>query len=186
MTTGEAEKIEAAFFEKLEKAVLKKYHHYIGTSVQNITCKKLDGKTVGSVNKPVCRISLRAMHSAYLETKKDIRFLMERRGKLVERLKLSFGKIAGVLAYRLAKANIINLCDGCASCDEQPCDTPKLNQILALRCAVEYIGIKYFRIPEDIRKELLYSFSCRHVNQETLGLVFDTILATCEKKQSTP
>ena len=56
MTTEDAEKIEAAFFEKLEKAVLKKYYNYIGTSVKNITCKKLGGRTVGSVDKPVCCI----------------------------------------------------------------------------------------------------------------------------------
>ena len=35
--------------------------------------------------------------------------------------------------------------------------------------------MQYLRVPQDLRRELFYSLSYRHVNQETLGLVFDTI-----------
>ena len=37
-------------------------------------------------------------------------------------------------------------------------------------------GIPYLRVSKEVRRELLYSLSYRHVNQETLALVFDIIL----------
>ena len=63
--------------------------------------------------------------------------------------------------------------EGCASCEYQ-CAS-KLNYNFAIKCAWEYINIPYLRVPQDIRRELLYSLSLRHVNQETLALVFDII-----------
>jgi hypothetical protein len=172
MTKKEAEKIVTQFFQNLERVIVSKYKRSLA-SVQNITCK-LQNKTIGSLGKKVCHIDQDFLYSAFVEMKNDINFLIQRRGALIASLKVSFGKIAGVMAYRLAKNHIIHLCEECASCTEQ-CAAKKLNQIFALRCAWEYIGIQYYRVPEDIRKELFYSFSYRHVNQETLGLVFDTI-----------
>jgi len=67
----------------------------------------------------------------------------------------------------------INLFEGCASCEHQ-C-VSKLNYYFAVKCAWEYVDIPYLRVPQEIRKELLYSLALRHVNQETLGLVFDTL-----------
>jgi flavoprotein len=100
--------------------------------------------------------------------KNDILFLLQRRGKLIDSLKPSYGKLSGIIAYRLAKNQIVNLCEGCANCLTL-CPAPKLNGMFALRCAWEYINIRYSQVDEDIRKELLYSFSYRHVNQETQG-----------------
>jgi hypothetical protein len=57
----------------------------------------------------------------------------------------------------------------------------KLNAEFALRCAWEYIGINFLRVPKEIREELFYTFYYRHVNQETLGLVFDTIASFYSK-----
>ena len=96
-------------------------------------------------------------------------------------LKISFGKIAGIMAYRLAKNHIIHLFEGCASCNKK-CTAKKLNQVFALWCAWEYVGIQYDQVPNEIRRELFYSFGSRHVNQETLGLVFDTIYTAYPKK----
>jgi hypothetical protein len=172
MTQEDAENIIAQFFQNLEKAIVSKYHRNLA-SVQNITCE-LQNKTIGSLGKKVCHIDPGTLHDAYVEMKNDINFLAKRRGALMTSLKPSFGKIAGVMAYRLAKNHIIHLCEGCASCTKS-CAAKKLDQIFALRCAWEYIGIQYYRVPEETRRELFYSFSYRHVNQETLGLVFDTI-----------
>ena len=172
MTQEEAERLTVLFFEKLEKALITKYHHYLG-GVQNVVCK-LQNKTIGLLEKKVCHIDLGALNEAFVEMKNDIVFLIKRRKGLITSLKPSFGKIAGIMAYRLAKNNIIHLQEGCASC-VTPCTVSKLNQVFALRCAWEYIGINYLRVPDEIRRELFYSFSYRHVNQETLGLVFDTI-----------
>lgn len=172
MTQEEAERLTVLFFERLEKVLVTKYHRYLG-GVQNIVCK-LQNKTIGSLGKPVCHIDHSSLNDAYIEMKNDILFLIKRRKGLITSLKPSFGKIAGIIAYRLAKCHIIHLYEGCASC-VAPCTVSKLNQVFALRCAWEYIGIQYLRVPEDIRRELFYSFTYRHVNQETLGLVFDTI-----------
>ena len=173
MTQKEADDIKALFFEKLEQIIVKKYFDYL-KKVKNITCN-LQKKTIGSLGKKVCHPDIGALSNAYVEMKNDIIFLMERRGRLIESLKPSFGKIAGIIAYRLAKFHIIHLQEGCASCIES-CTVKKLNQVFALKCAWEYIGIKYFSIHEDMRKELFYSFSYRHVNQETLGLIFDAVI----------
>ena len=171
-----------AFFDRLETIVVSKYRHYAQSCAKRVTCNKLQGRTLDVTGKPVCRINFSALHDACAQMKTDIRFLMERRGNLVEKLRLSMGKVAGVMTYRLARNHIVHLCEGCASCDEQmQCNASKLNHIFALQCAWDYIGINYLRVQVDIRKELLYSLSYRHVNQETLGLVFDTIHATQTK-----
>jgi len=184
MTHEEYEALLDSFLKKLERTVVLKYRHYLGAFVQNMICP-LQKKTIGSLNKKVCHISLGALQGACAEMKTDIRFLINRREKLVDRLRLSFGKVAGVVAYRLTKAHVIHLHEGCASCAE-PCNAPKLNQIFALRCAWEYICIQYHRVPDDIRRELFYSFSSRHINQETLGLVFDTIHTKHSQTASLP
>jgi len=171
MTQQEAEDITNSFFEKLEKGIITKYRQYL-VNVKNIICK-LQNKTIYSISKKVCHIDYSALSSVFYEIKRDILFLIKRRGTLIDSLKPSLGKIAGIIAYRLAKFHIIHLQEGCASCFEL-CTVKKLNQLFALRCAWDYMGIQCHFVPADIRKELFYSFSYRHVNQETLGLVFDT------------
>jgi len=172
MTPKEAEEITSAFFDKLENGITSKYHEYLG-NVKNIVCK-VQNRTIYSINKKVCHADYGALSDAFIEIKNDIIFLIKRRGNLIDSLKPSLGKIAGVIAYRLAKSQIIHLQEGCAFCSEL-CTAKKLNQLFALRCACDYMGIQCHYVPEHIRKELFYSFSYRHVNQETLGLVFDAL-----------
>jgi len=174
----EEEKVLAPFMEKLKREVVAKYHHYLA-GIKNEHCVEL-GKTVGSSGKIVCHANWFSFKRACEEMEKDILFLVKRRGKLMSPLKPSFGKIAGVIAYRLAKCQIIHLCEGCAGCNKQEsCFAPRLNAILALKCAWTYIDVQYYRVPEEIRTELFYSFMYRHVNQETLGLVFDAAYRAC-------
>jgi len=161
-----------SFFQNLETEIGAKYHRYL-IDIGLMNCK-LQKKPISLLGKNVCHISRSSLRVACVEMENDIRFLLLRRGTLIDAVKPSYGKIAGIIAYRLAKNQIVHLCEGCASCLEQ-CPASKLNRIFALRCAWEYIDIKYNQVNEDIRKELMYSFSSRHVNQETLGLVFDTI-----------
>ena len=116
MTPEEAEKILTSFFEKLEKEVVSKYHYNLGR-VQTITCK-LQNRIVGSLGKKVCHIDYSALHDAFNEMKNDIFFLIKRRGTLIHSLKPSFGKISGIIAYRLAKNHIVHLYEGCAFCNE--------------------------------------------------------------------
>lgn len=166
------------FLRKLIENVRMHYDNCIRNSGK-ILCQLLN-QEVRAVGKKVFTINKRSFVDAVQEIEKDIRFLIKRRGKLISGIKPSPGKIAGIIAFRLAKNQIIHLLDDCASCSKQ-CAV-WLNSEFALRCAWEYIGIKYARVNDTIRRELFYTLNYRHVNQETLGLVFDTILATYSAK----
>ena len=171
MMPEKTEEIISSFLDNLEKAIVSKYHQCI-ISTGKLYCEMLRGE-VGAKGKVVFRVNHYNLNDACTEIKKDILFLLKRRAKLIDLLKPSFGKIAGIISYRLAKSHIVHLCEGCLGCSIR-CAS-KLNTEFALRCAWEYIGIQYLRVPAEVRKELFYSFSYRHINQETLGLVFDTV-----------
>ena len=160
------------FLEALEGVIARKYEKHIIQS-KKLTCKAASNQEIGSISKPVFHVNFIALQEAYKQIEKDIRFMFERRGNLIGYNRPSLGKIAGVMVYRLSRSHIIHLFQGCASCEYQ-CAS-KLNYYFAIKCAWEYIGIPYLRVPQEIRNELLYSLTLRHVNQETLALVFDTI-----------
>jgi len=170
-----------AFVENLEAVIVDKYPRHLEVAIRNMFCEIKAG-TVVQLGKEVCNIDFRALKSACTEMKTDVKFLIERRGELIGEFRPSFGKMAGIVAYRLAKSQIIHLNGECASC-KKPCVATRLNQEIALWCAYDYIGIKYRDVPEERNRELFYSFSCRHVNQETLGLVFDAFWGTYAGKQ---
>jgi hypothetical protein len=160
------------FLTKMERAIVRKYGKFIYES-RKMLCRASSNREVGSIGKPVFHINFFKLREACEEASKDIRIIFERRGARMGVNRPSLGKIAGVLVYRLSRSHIIHLCEGCASCEHQ-CAS-KLNYKFAVKCAWEYVGISYLRVKEEIRRELLYSLALRHVNQETLGLVFDTI-----------
>jgi hypothetical protein len=159
-----------AFLAGLEEIIVKKYKKCV-TDSRAMLCGASQNHEVGSIGKPVFHVNLYNLKEACGEITKDIRFILERRGSLIGRP--SLGKIAGVIVYRLSRIQIINLFEGCASCQYQ-CAS-KLGYEFAVKCAWSYTDIPYLRVPQDLRRELFYSLSHRHVNQETLGLVFDTI-----------
>jgi len=159
-----------AFLASLEEIIVRKYLNCINDS-KTMLCEAFQNREVGSIGKPVFHINLYNLKEACEEITKDIGFLLQRRGSLIGRP--SLGKIAGVIVYRLSRIQIINLFEGCASCQYQ-CAS-KIGYEFAVKCAWSYINISYLRVPQDLRRELFYSLSHRHVNQETLGLVFDTI-----------
>jgi hypothetical protein len=161
------------FLAKLESIITKKYEQHIIQSGK-LLCKASSNREIGSIGKIVFHPNPHMLKEAYDEIAKDIRFLFERRGARIGPERPSPGKIAGVMVYRLSRSHIINIYEGCASCEYQ-CAS-KLDYYFAVRCAWEYINIPYQRVPQEIRRELLYSLALRHVNQETLALVFDTIL----------
>jgi len=167
------EQILGDFLSKIDKAITNKFEKFILDSNKMI-CKASGNREVGSIGKPVFHINFFSLIDACEEITKDIRFMLERRGTRIGANRPSPGKIAGVMVYRLSRSHIIHLFEGCASCEYQ-CAS-KLNYKFAVVCAWNYIDIPYLRVPQDIRRELLYSLALRHVNQETLALVFDTIL----------
>ena len=159
--------------ERIEKVIISKYEDCVIYENNNMACRLSNNRSIGSIGKIAFHANIYCLMSAIEEMKKDIIFTVERRGPRMDPKNPNPGKIAGVIAYRLAKSHIINMAEGCASCKHQ-CPQ-KLNYKFAIKCAFEYIDIEYLRTVDDIRRELLYSLALRHVNQETLALVFDAI-----------
>jgi hypothetical protein len=169
----DAENLINKFLSKIEDVIIQKYERFILDERKKL-CEKAGNREVGLIGKPVFHINQFSLIEAYEEICKDIRFMFERRGSRMERSHPSPGKIAGVMVYRLSRSHIVHLLEGCASCEVQCASN--LNYKFAVKCAWEYVGIPYLRVKEEIRRELLYSLALRHVNQETLALVFDIIL----------
>ena len=130
--------------------------------------------------------SLKALKAACIDIETDLCIMLARRKDLVGKdkdtnyPKLARGKIAGITTYRLARASIIQMSSTCVSCWDTEKVKPKCgitiyNTLLAIKCGLHFIQKKYTDIPEEVRKELIYTLNKRHTNQETLGIVFDTI-----------
>jgi len=129
-----------------------------------------------------------ALQKACYEIETDLRILFSRRKNLIGVDEntgislISIGKIAGVTTYRLAKAHIIHLSSHCVNCYQNKvdnksarCSVPTLNTKLAIISGLRLIGKSYAEIQDDIRNEILYTLINRHTNQETLGVIFDTL-----------
>ncbi len=127
---------------------------------------------ISSLTFDAFNISLSALHEAISQIKMDIRFVFLRRDDLIGNLRISEGKVAGIIIYRLARAHIINICRICNDCREK-C-IAQLNLCIAIHIGFDYIHKKYDDLPDEIWQELNYTMKYRHVNQEMLGLVFDT------------
>jgi len=132
-----------------------------------------------------------ALQKACYEIEADLCILLSRRKSLIGEdvgtgiSLISQGKIAGVTTYRLAKTQIIHLSSRCLHCyqeklakKEKLCSVSTLNTELAVICGLEFIGKSYSKIHKDVRNEILYTLINRHTNQETLGIIFDTLKTT--------
>jgi len=141
-------------------------------------------------------ISLSSLRKACYEIEMDFRILLARRGDFIGRDKETDsprptrGKIAGITTYRLARAQILHLGPGCLGCiqaaynkEKPPCYIANINTELAIRCGLYFIDRMYLDIPSEIQNELVYTLSRRHTNQETLGIVFDSIKKLHSKRQ---
>ncbi|OQX29297.1 MAG: hypothetical protein B0D92_04430 [Spirochaeta sp. LUC14_002_19_P3] len=114
-------------------------------------------------------ISIIALKFALVDAIQDIEFLKKRRQYSTH---LSEGKIAGCLVFRLSRRYIIHTTD--MNLIEYPIFL-KLNYLVAFALGLRYIGIDYKNIESSIRNEIIFTMICRHVNQETLGIVFDNL-----------
>ena len=132
--------------------------------------------------------SLNELHKACYEIEADIRILLSRRKNLIgtnEKTGISHisrGKIAGVTTYRLSRAHIIHLSSICLECNEKKfnnnerlCKISVCNTEFAIICGLYFINKEYSKIQKEIRDEIIYTLTHRHTNQETLGIIFDTL-----------
>ena len=169
MTSNESQKIEASLL-RLENSLLKQYNGY-EYKAQKKKCL-INKCQISSLPFNAFNISLSVLHEAIAQIKMDIRFVFLRREDFIGNLRISEGKVAGIITYRLARAHIINICRTCNDCSKK-C-IAQLNLRIAIRIGLDYIHKKYDDLPDRLRQELSYSMKYRHVNQEMLGLVFDT------------
>jgi hypothetical protein len=109
----------------------------------------------------------------------DITIILFRRGQRISASHPSQSKIAGIIAFRLAKSHIIHLSKEVIDCKVR-C-MADLNIRMAIECAFNYVNNDYLRVDQELRRELLYTMTSRHMNQETLGLVFEAILSKTKK-----
>ena len=174
--------------ERIQEGIFNKYNEYIQSWSMGCNYYKTKVSAAQNVLKTVCH-----------EIKVDLRVMLNRRGDLIgkdketELSRLSRGKIAGIAVFRLAKAHIIHLDAHCLNCCEMqykkgkpPCVVSMLNTETAFIIGVYLIDKDYNKIPENIRRELLYTLTSRHTNQETLGIIFDTFREFVPPKSTTP
>jgi hypothetical protein len=169
--SNDTQKIDA-YLLKLEVSLLRRYNHY-----RNIAQERMCPERKCQVSPLIFdafNINMSALKEAITQIKMDIQIILLRRGSLIGNLHMSEGKIAGIIAYRLARAHIINISRICNNGCRLNCFA-QLNLRIAICVGLEYIHKKYMGLPAGIRQELSYTMRYRHVNQEMLGLVFDTL-----------
>jgi len=168
---NKSKKIDA-FLLRLEQYLLERYNYYTCIAQQK-TCKMFQG-SVSSLTFDAFTVDLTVLKDAITQIQMDIRIVFLRRGNLIGDMRISEGKCAGIITYRLARAHIINICRNCCNNCRIKCIS-QLNLDIALCVGIDYIHKKFKDLPVGIRQELIYIMKHRHVNQEMLGLVFDTL-----------
>ena len=161
------------FLSQLENELKKRYLYYYEME-KNRFCN-VKKCSIASLEFDAFYYDLSCLKEAIHQIRMDIEILYYRRGKLITESRMSEGKIAGIITYRLAKAHINNVCKQCVNCGKGKCFS-HIGIIFAIRFGLDYIHRKFPDLHEGIRKELIYNIKHRHVNQETLGLVFDTLV----------
>jgi len=159
------------FLSLFEIRILERYNYYVKMA-KNSDCI-IKKQKVSSLDYETFNLNFSALKEAINQIKMDLKILYMRRGNLITNMRMSEGKIAGVVVFRLAKAHIIHIHRKCNVCKEK-CHS-HLNILIAIGMGLDYINKKYTELPYGIRNELIYTIKNRHVNQETLGLVFDTL-----------
>ena len=159
------------FLEELENDILKRYCNYTNEFKGDIC--KIYNKPASLIDYDPFHINFTNLKEAIFQLKMDINIMFIRRGDLIDGLRMSEGKIAGTVTYRLAKAHIIHVHRKCNVCKEK-CFS-HINNLIAVLIGLDYIHKKDTELPAKIQNELMYTIKQRHVNQETLGLVFDTL-----------
>ncbi|MBV5301928.1 MAG: hypothetical protein J0649_09135 [Methylococcales bacterium] len=118
-------------------------------------------------------ISKKSLSLAFAEAAADLRIISMRRNTT---LGISPAKIAGIVAFRLARFSPVHLCHAALEDDT----LLRINELAALALALK--TILHINITDISKKyvtmELQYNLVRRHMNQETLGMVFETLLAT--------
>lgn len=128
---------------------------------------------VAGLRKSEILISKNAITLAFAEAATDLEIMSLRRKP---KNGISPSKIAGIVAFRLARFAPINLTGAALENNV----ALKLNELVALALAMKsimHIDIDMVRSPH-VTQELQYTLVRRHMNQETLGLAFEIFSKT--------
>jgi len=161
--------------KKLENGI---YNKYIDLAVDEMDKKcKFRNEIVHAPAEGSFELCQSNLKAACVDIVKDIKILLDRRGKLIGKNRPTRGKIAGITAFRLSRRHIVHIHPNCVNCKDDYCKKNRitLNNKLAICCAFHFIKKKYSFIDTEITNEIIYTMINRHMNQETLGIVFDTI-----------
>ena len=176
---------------ELESVIQRKYLSYIKSYRQviwpTVITKCPDRKAFVDNGISQVNFDLVNFNLATKEILQDIKFITARRGSLISvnnkgQLLISAGKLAGIITYRLSRRQIAHSDYRCLQCKIR-C-VAKLNTQFALQCGTEFIAMQFSTIEPLLQKELFYQLTSRHVNQETLGLIFDAIHVCFRKKDN--
>lgn len=159
------------FLSEFEIELLDRYNYY--RNMANNKICKIEKRKVSLLDYEMFNVNFSELKEAINKMKMDIKILLMRREKLIGNMRMSEGKIAGIITYRFVKASIIHIYRNCNVCQHK-CFL-RINNIIAIMIGLDYINKKYTELSEGIRNELFYTIKHRHINQETLGLVFDTL-----------
>jgi hypothetical protein len=171
------------FCNRLGPHIQRKYHEYLNLYHAHLypqskcPCREIFKKN----GFHQLHFDLYSLNIAIDEILQDIKFIIDRRGPLIAKddggnSLISHGKVAGVITFRLSRRQIVHVDEVCL--DFKRCQircTAKMNTEFALLCGAEFIQAQFNELNEFIQRELFYQLTTRHVNQETLGLIFDTI-----------
>lgn len=120
-----------------------------------------------------------AFADALMDIEQDLNIMAYRRLKQLASKGISSGKVAGIYAFRLSRAPIIQFCPG--KSPHSPLDK-STNSAIALKTALDAVGFYVSDIPRPILQEMLYNLLKRHMNQETLALVIDSLRLSAKNR----
>lgn len=133
--------------------------HFIDSSSKFLQSIKKNNPKVEAL------LSTQALINALCEFQKDMQIMAKRRNDK----DLSIGKYAGSLAFRLGRWGIVHFYD---ETDQK--DYSYISYLIAISISLRYfLNIQPEKIEQSILDELSYTFTRRHMNQETLGICFD-------------
>lgn len=84
---------------------------------------------------------------------------------------ISCGKWAGAFVFRLVRNNVLTPTGDV--CEDKAALSIPVNT--ALSFGLEFVGLCPNKLPPALWRELRYYIAKRHINQEALGIIFDTM-----------
>jgi len=138
------------FLTELETDLLIRYCNYVN-EFKGAICK-INNKSASLMDYDPFHINFTNLKEAIFQLKMDIHIMFIRRGDLIDDMRMSEGKIAGTVAYRLAKSHIIHIHRKCNICKEK-CFS-HTNNLIAVLMGLDYIHKKDTGLPVSIQNEL--------------------------------